>query len=96
MTNCSMGAGASEFQPVDELERAIDHGLHGTVHNTAGGALASFDSLIDPIFWRWPDSSFRKTRQSAMAAPIPSRAKRQVQELSTDPVSTHCANPRQI
>ena len=42
-----------QFQSLDELGRAIDNGWHGTVHNTIGGDMASFDSPIDPIFWRW-------------------------------------------
>jgi len=39
-----------QFQSLDELGRAIDNGWHGTVHNTIGGDMSSFDSPIDPIF----------------------------------------------
>lgn len=42
-----------QFQSMDELGRSIDSGWHGTVHNTIGGDMASFDSPIDPVFWRW-------------------------------------------
>lgn len=43
----------SQFQSLDELGRSIDHGWHGTVHNTIGGDMSMFHSPIDPIFWRW-------------------------------------------
>ena len=42
-----------QFQSLDELGRSIDHGWHGTVHNTVGGDMATFSSPIDPVFWRW-------------------------------------------
>lgn len=43
----------AEFQSLDQLGRSIDHGWHGTVHNTIGGDMSQFHSPIDPIFWRW-------------------------------------------
>lgn len=43
----------TEFQSLDQLGRSIDHGWHGTVHNTIGGDMSQFHSPIDPIFWRW-------------------------------------------
>lgn len=42
-----------QFQSLDELGRSVDHGWHGTVHNTIGGDMSTFSSPIDPIFWRW-------------------------------------------
>ncbi|GEM_PF-6420346 len=42
-----------QFRSLDELGGSIDSGWHGVVHNTIGGDMATFDSPIDPIFWRW-------------------------------------------
>lgn len=42
-----------QFQSLDELGIAIDHGWHSTVHNTIGGDMSMFHSPIDPIFWPW-------------------------------------------
>ena len=30
-----------------------DSGWHGAVHNAIGGDMATFNSPIDPVFWRW-------------------------------------------
>ena len=42
-----------QFTSLDELGRSIDSGWHSTVHNSIGGDMATFNSPIDPIFWRW-------------------------------------------
>ena len=43
----------TQFTSLDELGRSIDAGWHATVHNTVGGDMSTFDSPIDPVFWRW-------------------------------------------
>jgi hypothetical protein len=35
-----------QFQSLDDVGRSIDNGWHGTVHNTIGGYMATFSSLL--------------------------------------------------
>jgi hypothetical protein len=62
-----------QFKTTAELGRAIGASYHGTVHNTVGGTMATFNSPAAPIFYPWHgfvDHIWAEWQRRSMPVPV--------------------------